>query len=714
MGRDDPHPSSKLQTTPPGSDDPIPPALAASSEHEVIREISRGGMGVVYLARNRRMDRLEALKVVKGVLLEQAGSLERFEREMRAAARLNHSNIVTAYSSPSLDGLLTFAMEFVDGTDLYELVNARGPLPVSNACYYVYQTAQGLQHACDRQMVHRDIKPNNLMLTRDGKKQVIKILDFGLAKATSENPTGAGLTRTGQMMGTPMYMAPEQIADAARADIRADIYGLGCTMYYLLTGHPPFADKGSLYAILHAHQSEIARPLDELRPEVPAELAQIVAKMMAKDAAQRYQQPSEVAQALAPFFKQGVKPIPTGTARFAAPSAAQIPAETASSKAAAATPLLSPAAVPVAAARVQNTAHPPVGRDLDEPNSMQTVLAVVAEPPRPAAVSRSGRDSPRQTPSKIIRPKIWLGVAVAFMLLAGLGLWASGILTAKLKTGNGTSTTGAAAAETPAGDVAARKPSAPESFAEETASSQTLENQTLKNSIGMELVLISAGKFQMGSPASEQGRSSDEAQVDVTLTKSFYLGKTEVTQGQWRAVMGTTPWKGRTIAKEGDSYVATYVSWNDAQAFCKKLSDNENATYRLPSEAEWEYACRGGMETRFSFGDDDSQLGNFAWYEKNVLEIGEKHSHKVGSKQGNPFGLYDLHGNIWEWCQDIYADKLPGGIDPLVSSEGSFRVNRGGGWGSNAARCRSASRSKFLPSNSRNDLGIRVARSSSN
>src|SRR5258708_36671335 len=109
---------------------------------------------------------------------------------MQAAARLSHPNIVIAYSSPPLEGLLAFAMEFVDGVDLYELVQARGPLPVSNACYYAYQAAQGLQHAHDRQMVHRDIKPHNLMLTRDGKKQVIKILDFGLAKATSENPIG--------------------------------------------------------------------------------------------------------------------------------------------------------------------------------------------------------------------------------------------------------------------------------------------------------------------------------------------------------------------------------------------------------------------------------------------------------------------------------------------------------------------------------------------
>jgi serine/threonine protein kinase len=369
--------------------EPIPPALAASPDYEVVREISRGGMGVVYLARNRRMDRLEGLKVVKAALLERAGALERFEREMRAAARLSHPNIVTAYSSPPLDGLLAFAMEYVDGIDLQQLVKSRGPLPVSNACYYIYQAAQGLQHAFEQQMVHRDIKPNNLMLKRDGKRQVIKILDFGLAKATSENPIDAGLTGEGQVLGTPHYMAPEQISHASKADIRADIYSLGCTLYCLLTGAPPFGDKGSVFEILQAHISEAARQVDEVRPDIPAELAAIVARMMAKDVAQRYQKPAEVAQALAPYFKQGVKTIPTGEARIAAPSPVQAPFETASSKSAEAT-RLSPAA--------------PAARNANERERLPPFL--------------------RKTTT------IWAGVAVVAALLALIGLWAGGAFTA--------------------------------------------------------------------------------------------------------------------------------------------------------------------------------------------------------------------------------------------------------------------------------------------
>src|SRR5262249_20769563 len=154
---------------------------------------------------------LEALKVISPAIVEHSRALERFEREMRAAARLNHPNIVSAYSSPRLEGLLAFAMEYVEGTDLSELISSRGPLTIPTACYYIHQAALGLQHANDRNMVHRDIKPANLVLTRDGKRQIIKILDFGLAKATSEAPVEGGLTRAGQVLGTPLFMAPEQI-----------------------------------------------------------------------------------------------------------------------------------------------------------------------------------------------------------------------------------------------------------------------------------------------------------------------------------------------------------------------------------------------------------------------------------------------------------------------------------------------------------------------
>jgi serine/threonine protein kinase len=284
----------------------LPPELAANPQYGVVRELGRGGMGVVYLAHNRLLDRREVLKVVNQDVLERAGGKERFLREIQAAARLSHANVVTAYAALPVGGMLAFAMEYVEGLDLAKVVKAQGPLPVANACYYVHQAALGLQHAHEKGMVHRDIKPQNLMLAREGKRHVVKVLDFGLAKVVREEKETSDLTGAGKMLGTPDYIAPEQTLDAARADIRADIYSLGCTLYYLLTGGPPFKGN-SLFAVLQAHHTEQATPVDHVRPEVPAGLATVVAKMLAKDPGQRYQKPAEVAQALLPFVKAAGK-----------------------------------------------------------------------------------------------------------------------------------------------------------------------------------------------------------------------------------------------------------------------------------------------------------------------------------------------------------------------------------------------------------------------
>ena len=245
--------------------------------------------------------------------------------------------------------------------------------------------------------------------------------------------------------------------------------------------------------------------------------------------------------------------------------------------------------------------------------------------------------------------------------------------------------------------------------------------KTVTNSIGMELIEIPAGTFTMGSPEGEKDRGESEAQVRVTLTKPFGLGKTEVTQGQWKSVMGTEPWKRLTNTIKGENVAATYVDYNDAADFCERLTDLERKAgklkadeeYRLPTEAEWEYACRAGTKTAYSFGDDEKQLGDYAWFEDNAKYAGEEYAHKVGKKKPNPWGLYDMHGNVMEWCSDWYGEGLSGGTDPAGPNGGSFRVDRGGGWGNNPGDCWSADRSGYDPSNRNYDIGFRVARSQS-
>ena len=283
--------------------DTMPPGLADHPDYEVIKELGRGGMGVVYLAHNRLMGRNEVLKVMSRHIMERPGLLARFLAEIRAVGGLQHPNIVTAYSAFRLGESIVFAMEYVEGLDLARMVKTKGPLPVAHASYFVSQAAQGMQHAHEQGMVHRDIKPGNLMLSHKGSRALVKVLDFGLAKATREAPVDGGLTNPGQALGTPDYMAPEQIRDAQKADIRADIYSLGCTLYYLLSGGPPFRAE-NLWDLYQAHHSMDAKLLNFVRPDVPGELAALVAKMMAKEPERRFQTPSEVAQALTPFFKK--------------------------------------------------------------------------------------------------------------------------------------------------------------------------------------------------------------------------------------------------------------------------------------------------------------------------------------------------------------------------------------------------------------------------
>jgi serine/threonine protein kinase len=373
-------------TSPPPADT-LPPELVDHPDYEIVRELGRGGMGVVYLVRNKLMGRFEVLKVVSGQLIARAGVRDRFLREVQAAAKLQHVNIVAAYSAMRLGESIALAMEFIDGEDLAKMVKSRGPLPVLHACYFGYQAAVGLQHAHERGMVHRDIKPANLIVARDGKKGVVKVLDFGLAKVTGEGQSDTGLTREGQMLGTPDFIAPEQIRDAQSADIRADIYSLGCTLYYLLTGEPPFRGE-HLWDVYQAHFSKEPAALNLIRPAVPIELAAVVGRMMAKDPRRRFQTPGEVALALAPFFKPAAKTAPANSHEV--PSAGHAASATVRNQAG--TQRASDAGAPPSAEPPPSRAPAPEGVawdtliDLGEPEQIAASLKprpLVAPLPRP-------------------------------------------------------------------------------------------------------------------------------------------------------------------------------------------------------------------------------------------------------------------------------------------------------------------------------------------
>jgi serine/threonine protein kinase len=274
-------------------------------KYKLLEKIGSGGMGTVYLAEHKFMKRRVAIKVLPKSKANDSSSKERFYREARAIAALDHPNIVRAYDidhDPTQD-VHFLVMEFVDGGSLQDIVRAHGPMSVERATNYMAQSALGLQHAHELGLVHRDIKPGNVLIDRTG---CIKVLDMGLARFFHDNEDMLTRKYDENVLGTADYLAPEQALDSHTVDIRADIYSLGCTFYFVLTGKSPFGE-GSVAQKLIWHQTRRPKSLKEWQPEVPDELVAIIDKMMSKSPGDRYQLPSEVVEALAPF---NVNPIP--------------------------------------------------------------------------------------------------------------------------------------------------------------------------------------------------------------------------------------------------------------------------------------------------------------------------------------------------------------------------------------------------------------------
>lgn len=296
----------------------IPPELASHPRYKLLKEIGAGGMGVVYKAEHLILGRVVALKVMAPHLAAKAGAPARFRKEMRLAAQLNHPHIVQTHDADEAGGLLFLVMEYVEGASLDRVVAKKGPLPVPMACSFARQAALGLQHAHDKGMVHRDIKPHNLMVT---KKAQVKVMDFGLARfartdiegddpaAPVRVPFGGGrvvsdpMTNPNLLLGTPDYLSPEQAKNSHTVGSRSDLYSLGCTLHFLLTGKPPFADSSTLIDKLLAHTEEPPPDVRAVRPDVPDALAEVLAKLLAKDPAARYPTASDAAAALYPFTR---------------------------------------------------------------------------------------------------------------------------------------------------------------------------------------------------------------------------------------------------------------------------------------------------------------------------------------------------------------------------------------------------------------------------
>lgn len=283
-------------------------------QYRILDLLGQGGMGRVFKAQHLTMKRIVALKVLSPNLLKTGRAQELFLREVRTAAQLAHPNIVTAHDANQVNGRYYLVLEFIDGPNLDQLVRDQGPLPIGQACDYIRQIALGLQHAHQLGMVHRDMKPANVLVqvavgAQGESYGVAKISDFGLARwhnrdGRAEDTSGTIHARANVVMGTPDYLAPEQARDVHQADIRSDLYSLGCTFHYLLTGQAPFPGGSTMEKVIR-HSTEPATPVEALRPDVPPAVAAIVRRLMAKDPAERFQTPAELVIALAPYCVSG-------------------------------------------------------------------------------------------------------------------------------------------------------------------------------------------------------------------------------------------------------------------------------------------------------------------------------------------------------------------------------------------------------------------------
>jgi serine/threonine-protein kinase len=286
-------------------------------QYRILDQIGKGGMGRVYKAQHLTMGRIVALKVLAPDLMQSERAQELFLREVQAAGKLIHPNIVTAYDANNADDRFYLVLEYVDGPNLDQLVRAQGPLSVGLACEYIRQAAAGLQGAHLLGMVHRDIKPANILVQRRGLQEdqpgLVKISDFGLARLhhptlSPDDPAyGTILIKDNTVMGTPDYLSPEQARNLHKVDIRSDIYSLGCTFYFLLTGQVPYPGGNALDKLIR-HTMETPIALERFRDDLPREVIDICEKMLAKTPERRFQTPAEVAAALEPYAVSG--PIP--------------------------------------------------------------------------------------------------------------------------------------------------------------------------------------------------------------------------------------------------------------------------------------------------------------------------------------------------------------------------------------------------------------------
>lgn len=739
---------SESSSQPPSSASGGPPTMVG--RYQILRKLGQGGMGAVYEAEHSKLQKRVALKVLPREVASDPAAIARFEREMLAVGRITHPGIVQAHDADEADGIRYLAMELVDGYDVadaaaYHEGTTNSPMPLPVACEIIRQASVAIQAAHEAGLVHRDLKPSNLMLSVDGN---VKVLDLGLAMLDSKHGDGSnGLTATGQVMGTIDYMAPEQARETRSVDARADVYSLGATLYRLIAGRPPYAGDrySSVLQKLMALANADPTPIEELRPDCPSQLIAVVVSAMAKDPSGRIATAAELAAALGPISDQAklvqfAAKMPTRKAPDRCDSVATCAGGGESESIGDLSGIMQPGVTVQATGDTNKT--PEVTIDA------LPLLAVS----RSVGLDNVDKSSNQQRPSQKATVPRWawgIGLAVCGLLLSIPLLSNSSprptVKPTPVKPTTVTQPSSSASNGVVAGpDVAEESFTAPAlavaPFSKTAAKRHQREwasflGTPIERRIGLPggqsltLTLIPPGEYTRGSgdkerekfigwglPAGLKDLNNEKPAHRVRLTEPFYLSTFEVTHGQFQSFKDATafdPDAGTAPAETGNDHPVVDVSWNDAAAFCEWSSAESGLEIRLPTDAQWEYACRAGTTTSFYFGENANQFEDYGRYFSDAKGVMlPRRPDPVGGRLPNAFGLYDMHGNAMEWCADWYnhgyqSDELA--INPTGPTTGKTRVRRGGGWSFGREGCRSASR---LPGGLgyRNDtVGFRVA-----
>ncbi|MGL5058671.1 MAG: SUMF1/EgtB/PvdO family nonheme iron enzyme [Microcoleus sp.] len=642
--------------------------------YQIVKLLGKGGFGYTYLATDVDLPGhphcvVKHLKPNNINVLPIARRL--FDTEAQTLYKLGklHDRIPTLFAHFEENGEFYLVQDFIAGHDLTQEICSGKKLSEASTITLLHDILEILAVVHQQEVIHRDIKPANLMRREDGK---IVLIDLGAVKEISTIVADdRGQTNSTIAIGTPGYMSSEQAQGKPR--LASDIYAVGAIGIQALTGQSPNSLSEDL---------QTGEIIWRDRARVSDNLANILDKMVRYNFSQRYQNAGEALQAILSLSPTSIsEPSPSQIAATAPPPAPPSPSQIAT------TPSL---------------------KRLSPSESLHSLPTIAQTPTTPAPTKQSPSGKTRRIFLFKLAGFAGVGLVAAF---AGKNLsnkfhkTRSNPVSIYLKTVEFDTVT-----VNSTGKIINRIPGRSQFFAEAIATG-----------IILDMVAIPGGSFLMGSPNTEAEREQDEGPLRTVNVAPFFMGKYQVTQAQWRAVSGLPKVKidlnPNPSKFQGDNLPVDRVNWYEAVEFCARLSQLTRRNYRLPSEAEWEYACRAGTKTPFYFGetvtpDLANYDGNYV-YASGLKGIYRKKTIAVGSFPANNFGLYDMHGNVWEWCQDIWHDNYQGapmdGTAWETGGDDNRRLLRGGSWFDNTAHCRSAVRFGNAAGYSLNYGGFRVA-----